>query len=67
MAGVKAKRQAMNLSELDEDNDKFIKHNKDFVTKIKLQDACLKTTFMEKTEKPEGPTKSIRQQSRCGK
>ena len=55
MAGEKAKRQAMNLSELDEDNDKFIKNNKDFVTKIKLQDACLKTTFVEKTEKPEGP------------
>ena len=33
MAGDKAKRQAMNLSELDEDNDKFIKNNKDFTTK----------------------------------
>ena len=55
MAGDKAKRLAMNLSELDEDNDKFIKNNKDFTTKTNLQDACLKTTFVDKTEKPEGP------------
>ena len=52
MAGEVAKRQAMNLSELDVDNDQFIKNNKDFVKKIKLQDACLKTTFVEK---PDGP------------
>ena len=55
MAGDKAKRLAMNLSELDEDNDKFIKNNKDFTTKTNLQEACLKTTFVDKTEKPEGP------------
>ena len=55
MADAKARRLAMNLSELDEENDKFIKNNKDFTTKTSLQDACLKTTFVDKTEKPEGP------------
>ena len=52
MAEQRALLQAMGLSELDTDNDKFIKNGKDFSTRIKLQDAVLKTTFVEK---PDGP------------
>ena len=52
MAEQRALLQAMGLSELDTDNNKFIKNGKDYPTRKKLQDLVLKTTIVEK---PDGP------------
>ena len=53
MADQKALIQAMGLSELDTDNDTFIKHGKDFPTRKKLQGLVLKSTIPD--SKPDGP------------
>ena len=45
--------QAMGLSELDTDNDKFIKNGKDFPQKKLLQELVLKSIITD--NKPDGP------------
>ena len=53
MAEQRALIQAMGLSELDTDNDKFIKNGKDYPTRKKLQALVLKSTITD--NKPDGP------------
>ena len=53
MAGAKALIQAMGLSELDTDNDKFIKNGKDFPGRKELQELVLKSVITD--NKPDGP------------
>ena len=53
MAEQKALIRAMGLSELDTDNDKFIKNGKDYPTRKKLQALVLKSTLAD--DKPDGP------------
>ena len=47
MAEQRALIQAMGLSELDTDNDKFIKNGKDYPTRKKLQALVLKSTITD--------------------
>ena len=50
---MEAQIQAMGLSKLDTDNDKFIQHGKDFTTRKNLQTEIIKSTLND--SKIDGP------------
>ena len=53
MAEQKALIQAMGLSELDTDNDKFIRNGKDYNQRKNLQDKILQSSLTD--NRPDGP------------